>query len=194
LAFQGGWPLLAVLVALLAVAVAAFFRDPERAVPRDPALALAPADGRVLAIERLADDRFGPGEWLRVAIFLSVLDVHVNRSPVAGRVVRQFDQAGGYGHAGREGAAGNASRYTVIEGVHGPAVVAQRVGAVARRIVTWVRPGELLAQGDRYGLIRFGSRTDLYLPAARWTALVAPGDTVRGGLTALARCSDPWPR
>lgn len=183
------WPWAAGLLGLLGLASAAFFRDPERKVQRDPDLAYAAADGRVLGIERLADPRLGPGEWLRIAVFLSVADIHVNRSPVAGRVEGAFDQGRRYAHAGTPAAEENLSRFTRIEGLHGPCVVAQRVGAVARRIVTWVRPGQLLAQGDRFGLIRFGSRTDVYLPSDGWEPLVAPGDRVQGGLTAIARRS-----
>ena len=179
---------------LLGLGSTAFFRDPERRVRRDPDLALAAADGRVLGVETLRDERLGAGEWLRIAVFLSVADIHVNRSPVAGKVLGSFDEGRGYAHAGTPAAEHNIARYTTIQGLHGPCVVAQRVGAVARRIVTWTRPGQLLAQGDRYGLIRFGSRTDVYLPASGWQPLVAPGDRVRGGLTAIAKRADSAPR
>lgn len=191
---SGRSPLLAAGLGLAGLAAAAFFRDPERPVRRDPDLAYAAADGRVLAVETLQDARLGDGDWLRIAVFLSVADIHVNRSPVAGKVLGSFDQGAGYAHAGTPAAEHNIARYTTIQGAHGPCVVAQRVGAVARRIVTWTRPGQLLAQGDRYGLIRFGSRTDVYLPAASWQALVAPGDTVRGGLSAIARRAGSEPR
>jgi phosphatidylserine decarboxylase len=141
----------------------------------------------VLSVERMRDARFGEEEWLRIAVFLSLADVHINRSPVAGKVVRMIHEAGGFAAADSADAEHNNALYTVIEGVHGRCVVAQRSGLVARRIVAWARPGELLAQGDRYGLIRFGSRTDVYLPAEHFAACVSAGDMVRGGETVIAR-------
>lgn len=182
-----GWRGASAALALLATAVAAFFRDPARPVQPDPDAALAASDGRVLAVEEVHDARFGPGLWLRVAVFLSITDVHINRSPVAGVVTQQLDEAGGYAIASHPHAAHNRTRYTVIEGAHGPCVVAQRVGAVARRIVSWAQPGEALAQGDRFGLIRFGSRTDVYLPATTFVPCVHVGERVVGGVTVLAR-------
>jgi phosphatidylserine decarboxylase len=179
-------PRLGALPLLLGAAAAAFFRDPPRAVSSDLQRALAACDGRVLSVERLRDERFGPGEWLRIAVFLSLADVHINRSPVAGKVVDMQRVSGGFAAADSGAAEHNQALYTVIEGAHGRCVVAQRSGLVARRIVAWARPGELLAQGDRYGLIRFGSRTDVYLPADRAEPLVAPGDRVVGGITPIA--------
>jgi phosphatidylserine decarboxylase len=179
------------LLWLIAAAVAAFFRDPARRVKSDPDLAYAACDGRVLSVEQLRDERFGDEEWLRVAVFLSLANVHINRSPVAGRVERVLYESGGYAPADSPVAEHNRAVYTLIEGAaHGRCVVAQRAGLVARRIVNWVKPGVLLAQGDRYGLIRFGSRTDVYLPAQRFEACVAPGDRVRGGETVIARYNE----
>jgi phosphatidylserine decarboxylase len=172
---------------LAAAAIAAFFRDPRRQVVLDPDVAYAASDGRVLAVEQVHDERFGAEEWLRIAVFLALADVHINRSPVAGKVLKVVRQAGGFAPADSADAEHNSAVYTLIEGPHGPCVVAQRSGLIARRIVTWSRPGELLAQCDRYGLIRFGSRTDVYLPARAFAANVAPGDTVRGGETVIAR-------
>jgi phosphatidylserine decarboxylase len=170
-----------------AAAIMVFFRDPPRQVVADPDLAYAACDGRVLAVERIRDARFGDVEWLRVAVFLSLANVHINRSPVAGKVIQMIPEAGGFAAADTADAEHNNALYTLLEGAHGPCVVAQRSGLVARRIVSWARPGELLAQGDRYGLIRFGSRTDVYLPAERFVACVSAGDTVLGGETAIAR-------
>jgi phosphatidylserine decarboxylase len=175
------------LPALAAPAVAAFFRDPQRTVPEDPAAVVAASDGRVLAVERLVDDRFATDEFLRIAVFLSVLDVHINRSPVAGRVVDQFLVDGGYAAAMKPEAEQNVSAYTVLETVHGTVVVAQRTGLIARRIVHRAPMGSLLARGERFGLIRFGSRTDVYLPARAVTPTVAPGDRVLGGQSIIAR-------
>ncbi|MBQ1025699.1 phosphatidylserine decarboxylase [Micromonospora sp. C95] len=175
------------LPALAAVPVAAFFRDPERDVPEDPSAVVAAADGQVLSVQRLTDERFGDGEFLRVAVFLSVLDVHVNRSPVAGKVVDYFVADGGFVNAMKPDAEHNVAAYTVLDTTHGTVVVAQRTGLIARRIVQRAPIGALLARGERFGLIRFGSRTDVYLPAEAAEPLVGPGDKVIGGSTVIAR-------
>jgi phosphatidylserine decarboxylase len=173
--------------ALAAAPVAAFFRDPQRDVPEDPSAVVAASDGKVLSVERLRDDRFGPDEFLRVAVFLSVFDVHVNRAPMAGRVVDYFVTDGGFAAAMRPEAEHNVAAYTVLDTVRGTVVVAQRTGLVARRIVQRAPVGALLAKGERFGLIRFGSRTDVYLPAGAAEPLVAPGDRVLGGASVIAR-------
>jgi phosphatidylserine decarboxylase len=176
--------------ALAAVPVAAFFRDPRRVGPEDPAAVVAASDGTVLSVETVTDGKFGVGDgtWLRIAVFLSVLDVHVNRAPVAGRVTEVFRETGGYAPAMKPAAEHNVAAYTVLDTAdHGPVVVAQRTGLVARRIVHRAPAGALLARGERFGLIRFGSRTDVYLPAGTAESLVAPGDKVSGGATVIAR-------
>jgi phosphatidylserine decarboxylase len=173
--------------AVAALPVAAFFRDPRRITPNDPGAVVAASDGVVLSVEHLKDDRFGTDEWLRIAVFLSVLDVHVNRSPVAGRVVDIVKEEGGYANAATAAAEHNVAQYTVLETVRGRVVVAQRTGLIARRIVNRARIGSLLSRGERYGLIRFGSRTDVYLPADAVEATVAPGDRVVGAETVIAR-------
>jgi phosphatidylserine decarboxylase len=175
------------LPALAAAPVAAFFRDPEREIPSDPSAVVASADGRVLSVERMTDERFGPGEFLRIAVFLSVLDVHVNRVPVAGRVADYFVEDGGYANAMTAAAEHNVAAYTVLDTERGTVVVAQRTGLIARRIVQRVPVGTLVARGERMGLIRFGSRTDVYLPADRAESLVAVQDKVVGGSTVIAR-------
>jgi phosphatidylserine decarboxylase len=175
-----------IVPAVAALPVAAFFRDPRRITPADPSAIVAASDGLVLSVERLHDERFGPDEWLRIAVFLSVLDVHVNRSPVSGRVVEIICEDGGYAMAQSAGAEHNVAQYTVLETTHGRVVVAQRTGLIARRIVNRSRVGSLLTRGERYGLIRFGSRTDVYLPADAVEATVAPGDRVTGAETIIA--------
>jgi len=178
--------------ALAAAPVAAFFRDPQRDAPEDESLVVAASDGQVLSVERLTDPRFGqPAEYLRIAVFLSVLDVHVNRAPVAGRVVEYIVEDGGYAPAMRAAAEHNVAGYTVLDTERGRVVVAQRTGLLARRIVQRAPVGALLARGERFGLIRFGSRTDVYLPADAADPLVAPGDKVAGGATPIARWRDP---
>ena len=173
--------------ALAAGPVAAFFRDPERDVPTDPRAVVAASDGRVLSVERIGDERLGEGEFLRVAVFLSVLDVHVNRVPVAGRVADFFVVDGGYANAMTAAAEHNVAAYTVLDTDHGRVVVAQRTGLIARRIVQRAPVGTLVARGERLGLIRFGSRTDVYLPAARAEPTVAVGDRVIGAASVIAR-------
>lgn len=175
------------LPALASVPVAAFFRDPERDVPTDPETIVAASDGKVLSVERLTDARLGPGEFLRIAVFLSVLDVHVNRVPVAGRVADYFVIDGGYANAMTAAAEHNVAAYTVLDTTRGRVAVAQRTGLIARRIVQRVPVGTLVARGERMGLIRFGSRTDVYLPADRAVATVSVGDRVQGGTSVIAR-------
>jgi phosphatidylserine decarboxylase len=175
------------LPAVAALPVAAFFRDPQREVPADDAAVVAACDGRVLSVERLRDRRFSDGDLLRVAVFLSVLDVHVNRSPVAGRVSDFFVTDGGFAAAMNPAAEHNVAAYTVLDTTRGPVVVAQRTGLIARRIVQRAPVGALLAKGERFGLIRFGSRTDVYLPADQARAVVGPGDRVLGGSSVIAR-------
>ncbi|MGH3742151.1 MAG: phosphatidylserine decarboxylase [Micromonosporaceae bacterium] len=176
--------------ALAAAPAAAFFRDPERVPPEDPQSVVSGCDGQVLGVERLTDDRFASAEhsdWLRIAVFLSVLDVHVNRSPVAGRVLEVIRETGSNAPAMKPAAEHNVAAYTVLGTARGPVVVAQRTGILARRIVNRTRPGTLLARGERFGLIRFGSRTDVYLPADSADSLVAPGERVIGGESVIAR-------
>jgi phosphatidylserine decarboxylase len=173
--------------ALAALPAAAFFRDPERDIPTDQATVVAASDGKVLSVERLRDRRFADEDLLRIAVFLSVFDVHVNRAPVAGRVADFFVTDGGFAAAMRPAAEHNVAAYTVLETPRGPVVVAQRTGLIARRIVQRAPVGALLAKGERFGLIRFGSRTDVYLPAERAEAVVAPGDRVLGGSSVIAR-------
>jgi phosphatidylserine decarboxylase len=175
------------LPALAAAPVAAFFRDPHRQVPDDPGAIVGASDGKVLAVERVRDERLGGEEFLRIAVFLSVLDVHINRAPVAGRVIDHFVVEGGFAAAMKPAAEHNLAAYTVLETTRGTVAVAQRTGLIARRIVQRTPVGALLARGERFGLIRFGSRTDVYLPTDAVTATVAPGDRVVGGETIIAR-------
>ena len=154
------------LPALLAGPVAAFFRDPERAVPDDANAVVAASDGKVLSVERFVDTRLGDEEFLRVAVFLSVLDVHVNRAPVAGRVVDYFVEDGGFAAAMKPEAEHNVAAYTVLETSRGTVVVAQRTGLIARRIVQRAPIGSMLARGRavRSDPVRVAHRR---LPAGR---------------------------
>lgn len=176
---------LAAPFALAALASLGFFRDPERAVPDAPDGVLAPADGRIVEIGRLVDDFVGPA--VRVAIFLSPLDVHVNRAPVAGTVVGVARTAGRFVAAYRPDAADVNERCVIhLQGDRGRVTVVQVAGVLARRIVCRAEPGDRLAAGERFGMIRFGSRTDCLMPEST-TVLVRVGDRARGGVTMLGR-------
>ena len=178
-----GWWWAAMPLTLFALACLGFFRDPERTPPAVTGAILAPADGRVMGVVDVDDGWVGRA--VRVSIFLSPLDVHVNRSPVAG-LVRDVQYARGrFLAAYRDEASELNERYTVaLEGDSARLTVRQIAGVLARRIVCRARAGDKLQAGERYGLIRFGSRTDLVVP--RGTELrVRVGDRVRGGETIM---------
>jgi phosphatidylserine decarboxylase len=173
---------LALPFAAAAAASAGFFRDPERAIPTVANGVLAPADGRVLSVEDAVDPFVGPA--VRVAIFLSPLDVHVNRAPIAGVVTDTAYTPGRFAAAYDAAAEANERCAVRIQGEHARVTVVQIAGLVARRIVCRVGSGDKLAAGDRFGMIRFGSRTDCYMP--RTTEItVRVGETVRGGQTVI---------
>ncbi len=181
-------PVLAGLATIAAAGAALFLRDPKRSVVPDADLVCSACDGQVMSIESVHDARFGGGDWLRIACFLSLADAHINRAPIAGRVVDVLYEDGGYAPAMQAQAEHNASAYTIIEdGTAERVVVAQRVGAVARRIVNRCHKDDIVAKGEKIGLIRFGSRTDVYLPAGRYETLVTAGDQLRAGESAIAR-------
>ncbi len=159
-----------------------FFRDPERDVPAVANGVLAPADGRVLGVEDAVDAFVGPST--RVSIFLSPLDVHVNRAPIGGLVTDVVYAPGGFKAAYDPGAADNERCAVRLQGDAARVTVVQIAGVVARRIVCRVGPGDKLAAGERYGMIRFGSRTDCYVPRGT-DVRVQPGDRVTGGVTVI---------
>ena len=173
---------LALPFAAAAAASAGFFRDPERAIPLVANGVLAPADGRVMSIE----DAVYPfvGSSVRVAIFLSPLDVHVNRAPVGGVVADTQYTPGGFVAAYDPAAEANERCAIRLQGEHARITVVQIAGVVARRIVCRVGPGDKLAAGERFGMIRFGSRTDCYMPRGT-EVTVRVGETVRGGQTVI---------
>jgi phosphatidylserine decarboxylase len=181
----GGWWALTALGLLLTVGVALFFRDPERIIPQTPGTVVSPADGRVMEI--VAENT----QTQRISIFLSVLDVHINRAPYGGTVRTVVYTPGKFLAAYRQEASRvNEANTVTIEGHGRTFIVKQIAGVLARRIVCRVRPGEVLEKGQRYGLIRFGSRTDLLLPTAA-EIVVQVGDVVRGGETILAFLKEP---
>jgi phosphatidylserine decarboxylase len=171
--------------------MAYFFRDPERQVPVDPLLVVSPADGKVM-VAGPAEPRVSPaGDWQQISIFLSPVDVHVNRAPYGGRLTRVEYRPGRFLAAYKaESAHENERTELEIDG-HGHRVIfRQLVGALARRIVCRVEAGETLQTGERFGLMKFGSRMDVFVePGA--TLLVKVGDRVVGGETPLARFDPP---
>lgn len=178
-----GWGLVG-----LGATVLAFFRDPERAPATDPTVVYAASDGFVTAVEDDVEDPALPGgRGLRVTVFLSLTDVHVNRAPLPGRLVSSEQLGDGFAPALFKGAADNRRNRLVFEGPSGPFVVVQVAGALARTITNWVRPGEHVQAGQRLGVIHFGSRTDVLLPAGSARVLVTRGTRVTGGVTPLAR-------
>jgi phosphatidylserine decarboxylase len=181
------WQAAAACGALL-LAVVLFFRDPRRSIPRDPAEIVAPADGKVVDVSAQREELFLGSESTRISIFLSIFDVHVQRAPVAGEIKLVRRAPGGFLDArDPRSSAFNASRAIGIETPDGfRVVVRQLAGKVARRIVGWEETGAVLAKGQRVGMIRFGSRVELYLPSGTEVA-VGPGVTVRGGETVIAR-------
>ncbi len=170
-----------------------FFRDPERVSAARPGEVVSPADGTVLSVTEVVEPRHVQGPSLCVRIYLSLFDVHVNRSPIAGTVTYRDDVAGQFLPAFTEtGGERNERAYVgLVAGPHRVLVV-QIAGRIARRIVTWPRIGDRLQRAERFGLIRFGSCTQVFLPAGS-TVTVAPGDKVRGGLTVIGRLPDGAP-
>ncbi len=178
--------LLATILTLVAVALTAFFRDPERLGPRGPGLVIAPADGRIVDIAHASEDSYLHSETVRVSIFLSLFDVHVNRYPVAGHVEHRNYEPGRFEPAWRRSASlSNERASTGIRGSEHAVLIRQIAGLAAKRIVTYPQVGDTVQQGERMGLIRFGSRVDVYLP--KETALdVRIGQHTLGGVTVIA--------
>jgi phosphatidylserine decarboxylase len=176
----------AVPLFLLAAFFLYFFRDPDRVSPQDPALVLSPADGRVLVAGPAAPTATPPGEWKQISIFLSPMDVHVNRSPVSGRVTKVDFRKGKFRPAYHRDAASTNERSEVWVDHGGlPVVFRQIVGILARRVVCRVQPGAELKAGERFGIMKFGSRMDVFLPLSA-ELKVEVGDAVVGGVTVIA--------
>lgn len=181
-----GWKWAGLVGALLALAFLGFFRDPERIAPEGDGLVLAPADGRVVGIKRMGAE----GTETRVSIFLSPLDVHVNRAPIRGKVERVHYQKGRFLAAYREEASesNEQNALTLVDTQGRRLGVVQIAGVLARRIVCYVKEGDALERGQRFGLIMFGSRVDLFLPGAARVE-VAEGQRVRAGESVIGRFS-----
>jgi phosphatidylserine decarboxylase len=163
-----------------------FFRDPDRTIPDSGNIFVSPADGKIIVVEQLHDDRFVHGDAHKVSIFMNVLNVHVNRFPFSGTVERVHLQPGKFYSAdSTRGALQNEyCALTVLAGNNLRYGVVQVAGLIARRIVCWAEKGDILRTGQRFGLIRFGSRLDLYLPL-EVELNVKTGDKVKAGETAI---------
>jgi phosphatidylserine decarboxylase len=182
------YPLTSFTFLLVSVAIAAFFRNPNRIPPSGAGLVLSPADGTVAEVVQHAQSEDLPGVPLkRISIFMSVLNVHVNRWPISGKV-RSIHHIPGRFLDAREPAASDVNEHNAIvltgEGV--TIVVVQIAGILARRIACWVTEGDEVSRGDRFGLIRFGSRLDIYLPQ-EFDFQASPGDRVKAGESIIAR-------
>jgi phosphatidylserine decarboxylase len=186
--FLVGPPALTGILAVLPVAIALFFRDPDRTPPGDPAGILSPADGRVTHADLARPGEAPPGRWRQVTIFLSPLDVHINRTPVPGRITKVAYVEGTFLPAFRHDSHRNEHSEIWIDHDGVDVVVRQVVGAMARRVVCRVRPGDVLEPAQRIGLMKFGSRMDVFMPDTA-QVLVKQGDRVRGGETIIARLS-----
>jgi phosphatidylserine decarboxylase len=172
----------------LGAAVATFFRDPVRRLDPDPDLLYAPADGTVIGVDVVDDPWFVGRRSHRISIFLSVFNVHVNRSPVAGEVAAFRDLGTGFAPAMQfERSHSNRRREIGLATEHGPLLVVQVAGLLARRIVGWICLQQQLQAGQKLGMITFGSRTDLIVPVDTANPSVAVGQKVVGGRTAIAR-------
>jgi phosphatidylserine decarboxylase len=183
------WPPLGVIGALATLWVAYFFRDPARVTPLADGLVVAPADGRISLITRAvpsAELGLGTAALPRISIFMSVFDCHVNRSPVAGRIERMVYRAGKFLNADLDKASEDNERNALVIDANGARIgVVQIAGLIARRIVPFVRAGDAIGAGERIGMIRFGSRVDVYLPD-NVKLLVGQGQTAIAGETVLA--------
>ena len=184
------WPLIWVPALLATVAVLAFFRDPARRVPAVPGAVVSPADGKVTAVRTNNDPKAGPVGGPCISIFLSVLDVHMNRAPYEGVVTGTEHHAGAYLNAmDPESSTRNECNWIYLDCGTFRMSVCQIAGLIARRIICRVKPGQQLKRGQRIGLIRFGSRTDLYLPPEA-RVQVEVGQRVTGGQTIVAYLSE----
>jgi phosphatidylserine decarboxylase len=184
-----GWIVAAILWTLLAVWVVAFFRDPERTWSKGAGLIVAPADGKVVSVIEVDEPAFFHGRAQRISIFMNVFDCHVNRYPADGTVAYRHYNPGEFGHAAAEKSSLSNEQASIgLTAPRGKVLIRQIAGLVARRIVTDHEVGTVVHQGERLGMIRFGSRVDLFLPLGT-RVLARVGDTTRVGVTVVAEWS-----
>ncbi|MEW5800926.1 MAG: phosphatidylserine decarboxylase family protein [bacterium] len=185
-----GISLLAGLLFLLTLFVVFFFRDPERSVPEDEDLIISPADGKLIQIREIPDNHILGCPGVQLSIFMSLFNVHVNRMPFKGHILKKTYNPGTFLPAFREKASLLNEQTSLLMDTRGGQVrMTQIAGQVARRIVCWAEEGDTLGKGERFGLIRFGSRVDLFLPLKNTVVIGKVGDRVKAGESALARFS-----
>lgn len=178
------WYLTATVLVLLALFVFSFFRDPERVIPSEPGAVVSPGDGRVVVV---TDEENAGRQGKRVSIFLAVWNVHVNRAPAAGTITKMEYRPGKFLAAMRERASvENEKNVFTLSTEAGEMVFRQIAGLIARRVVSWKKAGDQVARGERIGLVRFGSRVDVWVPKEA-EILVKVGENVKGGASVLAR-------
>jgi phosphatidylserine decarboxylase len=186
--FFSAWFLLLFLVLILYTLF--FFRDPDRNIPADPNAVVAAADGTVMDISEVEESETLKTKMRRVGIFLSIFDVHTNRAPIDGRIIYRHHHQGLFLDArSPDCSEKNEAMTWAFENPRATIVVRQLTGAIARRIVAWADVGDELRKGDRFGMIRFGSRTEVYLPLTA-SVMVKAGEHVAGGSTIIARLPD----
>jgi phosphatidylserine decarboxylase len=185
LAFGPGWLfILGVVLVLLGLFVFSFFRNPDRMIPSEPGLIVAPADGRVVVVK---DENYKDRAGKRISIFLAIWNVHVNRAPAAGQITGLDYRPGKFLAAWQENASVQNEQNVFTQTTeYGEIIYKQIAGWVARRVVAWKKAGDSVARGERIGLVRFGSRVDLWLPAEA-EVIVKVGENVKGGSSVLAR-------
>ena len=181
-----GLPIPAYIFLVLSIFVLCFFRDPERFIPPQENVLVSPADGKIILIEKVDVNEFTVGKAYKISIFMNVFNVHVNRIPCAGKIENIIYMPGKFYSAdSKKAALKNEYCATVLTTSKGKTIAfVQVAGLIARRIVCWLEPGDNVDKGKRYGLIRFGSRVDLYLPQDM-EITVQPGQKVRGGESVL---------
>ena len=180
------WWIAGIILLLLAAFVFSFFRDPERAIPANPGAIVSPADGRIVVLK---DEDYAGRPGKRISVFLAIWNVHVNRSPAAGIITAMHYRPGKFLAAMLERASlENEQNVFTLKTEAGEMVFKQIAGLIARRVVSWKKPGDTVARGERIGLVRFGSRVDIWLPKEA-EILVRVGENVKGGSSVLAR----WP-
>lgn len=180
------WYAISGVLLLLALFVFSFFRDPDRAIPAEPGAVVSPADGRVVVVTE-EENAGRPGQ--RVSIFLAIWNVHVNRAPASGTIAKMDYRPGKFLAAMRERASfENEQNVFTLSTESGEMVFKQIAGLIARRVVSWKKAGERVLRGERIGLVRFGSRVDVWLPKGA-EILVKVGENVKGGSSVIAR----WP-
>ena len=182
-AYFAHWMIVAIVLVCLALFVFSFFRDPERVIPSEPGAIVSPGDGRVVVV---TDEDYAGLPGKRISIFLAVWNVHVNRAPAAGVITRMEYRPGKFLAAMRERASmENEQNVFTLSTESGEMVFKQIAGLIARRVVSWKKAGERIARGERIGLVRFGSRVDVWVPKDA-EILVRVGENVKGGSSVLA--------